>query len=548
MRWTAFSLFLFYLLYHFRSLDDSRVSGWQDVFAVIHPLKTALALVAALILAFAVSRSSFVERKPALFLFVLSFMGAACFWSEPELIADASRYFTQAKHLEIYGISHFFLEWGAGISTWTDLPAVPFLYGMVFSIFGESRTAIQLLNAVLFSSAVVLTYLTGRELWNREIGLYGGMFLLGIPYLYTQVPLMLVDVPSMAFLMLAVYTFILALRKGGVMIAAAGVSLFFAFFTKYSMWLMLTVIAVIYIAELYRNRRNAPDRYALRGMIVFFTACFLIFVAIAFMHDEMMQQIHLLLTYQKPGLLRWGESFFAIFLFQVHPAVTLLAAASVYFAIRQKDPAYIITAWLVMLVIVLQIRRIRYLILAFPMLCLMAAYGAVQLRKVLNPRFMVFSTAACSFVMALTAFLPFQQSTSAQNIRDAASYLDSLDLQTVEVMTPMPGTYIMNPSASVPVLDLFLRTRLHYRYTESAYPLPEDLETSALRFTWTYKNPPYYAAQGKNEKRAVAVITDSAGSNLPEEIRNQLKNYAQSRTFSLRDTAYQHQTLVTVYH
>ena len=546
--WAVVPLFLFFLLYHFRSLDDSRVSSWQDVFNVADPLKTVLVLIAALTAAFAVSLSSFGERRPALILFVLSFIGAACFWSEPELIVDASRYFTQAKHLELYGIGYFFREWGAGINAWTDLPAVPFIYGMVFMIFGESRVVIQSINTFFFASSVVLTYVTGKELWDEETGFFAGVFLLAIPYLYTQVPLMLVDVPAMFFIMLAVLTFILALRSGGAMVVPAVLSIFIAVFTKYSAWLMLSAVVVIYAVELSINRNNERDRYALRGLIVFFASFFLISLAIAFNHDHMIRQIHLLLTFQKPGLYRWGESLLSIAVFQIHPAVTLFAAASVYFAFRKKDPLYIIIAWVVLLVVVLQVRRMRYLVPAFPMLCLMASYGAVHLKRVLNCRFIAFAAAAFAFVVAVTAFLPFEKTTSAENIKDASAYLDALDVRTVEVLTPVPRTYVMNTSAAVPLLDLFLHKNIRYQYDESSFSLPEDLETSALRFTWTYRNPSYYEEHNPAGKQAVAVVTDTAGDELPAAVLRRTQGYARSRTFTLSDDAYQHQTFITVFH
>ncbi|HYQ48181.1 MAG TPA: phospholipid carrier-dependent glycosyltransferase [Thermodesulfovibrionales bacterium] len=546
--WTVASLLLFYLLYHFRSLDDSRVSAWQDVFRVVDPLKTVGALVAALLAAFVVSLSSFGKRRPALGIFLLSFIAAACFWSEPELIIDASRYFTQAKHLELYGAANFFREWGAEVNAWTDLPAVPVLYGMAFRLFGEQRVVIQVLNTFFFSFSVVLTYLTGRELWDEEIGFFAGLFLLAIPYLYTQIPLMLVDVPAMFFIMLAFFTFIRSLRRGGVMMLAAPLSIFFAFFTKYSAWLLLTVVAVICAVELWSNRRKGLDRPALRGVIVIFASFFLISLAVAFSHDEMIRQVQLLLTFQKPGLYRWGESLLSIAVFQLHPVIVLFAAASVYFAIRRKDPFYIIIAWIVLLMIILQIRRLRYLVPAFPMLCLMASYGAIQMKKYLNCRFMAFSAAAFSFVIAFTAFLPFERSTSAQNIKDAAAYIDALDVQTVEVFTPIPRAYIMDTSAVVPLLDLFLHKDIFYQYDESSFPLPEDVETSAMRFTWTYRNPSYYAGPRPEGKRAVAIVSDAAGYDLPDAVRRRAEGFARSRMFTLRDDAYQHQTFITVYH
>jgi hypothetical protein len=546
--WTVLLLGLFFLLYLLRAHDDSRLSGWQDVFSVANPLKTALLLFVALAAAFILSLTRAIERRPALLLFLLSFGAAACFWSEPELIVDASRYVTQAKHLELYGIRYFFHEWGAAINAWTDLPLVPFLYGMLFSLFGEERLVIQVFNTLLFSSTVLLTYLTGKELWNREVGLYGGIFLLGIPYLYTQVPLMLADVPSMFFFMLSVFAFILALRRGGVQIAAAALVLFAAFFTKYSLWLMLTVIPIIYAVELFNHRKEGLDRYALRGMIVFFVSFFLISVFVAFHHDVMMQQIHLLLTFQRPGLSRWGESFASIFLFQVHPVVAILAAVSVYFAVKKRDLSCLIIAWLVLLMLVLQVRRVRYLVAAFPMLCLMASYGLMKAKRYLDPAFTALSTAASSFVIASAAFLPFQQGLSAENFRDAARYLDSLGLQEVEVYTPLPDAYVMNPPVSVPILDLFLRTEIRYRYHEADYPLPEDYETSPLRFTWTYRNPPYYEGNERHGKKAAVVITDRAGEDLPALQQLAVKGYVNRRIFGQRDDVYQHQTLITVYY
>jgi hypothetical protein len=93
---------------------------------------------------------------------------------------DASRYFTQAKHLELYGVKYFVSEWGKDINAWTDMPLVPFLYGVVFSIFGETRIYIQILNTTFFSLTAVLTFELGKILWDEETGFFAGV-LLGAP-------------------------------------------------------------------------------------------------------------------------------------------------------------------------------------------------------------------------------------------------------------------------------------------------------------------------------------------------------------------------------
>ncbi len=545
----SFSLFLFCVLYWLRFLDDSRLTSWDDVFSVVQPLRTGVFLCVSLVAAFSLSRFGLIEKAAVAVIFIISFGVSAMFWQEPEMIVDAARYFTQAKHLELYGIGYFFQEWGNGINAWTDLPVIPFIYGVLFAILGESRLIIQVFNSLLFSSAVALTYLTGKELWDRDTGLYAAMFLLGIPYLYTQVPLMLVDLPSMFFLMLSIYTFLLALRRGSIMVAIASLSIFIAFFTKYSTWLMLTVIPVIYAVELHRNRKEGLDRYALRGMIVFFVSFFLISIVIAFKHDEIVQQIHLLISYQMPGLKRWGESLFSTYFFQMHPLIPLLAAASLFVAVRKKDIAYVIVAWLVFVILALQVRRIRYIIMVFPLLSLMASYGLGLIRDTMNARFIVYSTVAFSLTLGLSGFMPFLQHTSAANLRDAAQYLDSLDVAIVEVFTPFPQDYVMNPAVSVPLLDLHTKKKIVYHYEEADYPLPENISSSALRFTWTYKNPLYYQEGTKEyNKKAVAIITDSIDRDLPPLILQKILGLSEKRTFEVSDNVFRHTTLVLVYH
>ena len=128
-------------------------------------------------------------------------------------------------------------------------------------------------------------------------------------------------------------------------------------------------------SELYRNRKEELDRYALRGMIVFFVSFFLISIVIAFKHDEIVKQIHLLISYQMPGLKRWEESLVSTYFFQMHPVIPMLAAVSLFVAIRKKDTVYLIIVWLVFVILALQVRRIRYIIMVLPLLCLMASYG-----------------------------------------------------------------------------------------------------------------------------------------------------------------------------
>ena len=110
------------------------------------------------------------------------------------------------------------------------MPLLPFLYGLIFRFFGEVRAYIQIFITFLFAMTVVLTYLIGKDLWDEEIGFSAGLLLLGMPYLLTQVPLMLIDVPAMFFLTLSVFTYIRALKHGGMWLCFSSVAVFLAFF------------------------------------------------------------------------------------------------------------------------------------------------------------------------------------------------------------------------------------------------------------------------------------------------------------------------------
>jgi hypothetical protein len=540
------SLCTFATLFIFRTIDDNSLTRWQWTFAdadiiLIYPL-----FILGIILAYMTSKISFPERILAPFLFISSFFITALFWQEPEVIVDASRYFTQAKHLEMYGIEYFFKEWGQDISAWTDLPLIPFLYGLIFKFFGESRIYIQIATTTFFSATVTLTYMIGKTLWDQDIGFFAGVLLLGIPYLFTQVPIMLVDVPTMFFFTLSIYACIKALDRGGVkMLAFSSITLFLAFFSKYSTWLMLSILAVILLVYLKKDSKKVLCRSAIITLI----SGFLIIAAILSKYDVISEQIELLLNYQRPGLRRWGESFTSTFFFQIHPFITVAALYSTYVAFKKKDLKYTIISWMLLLVIIMQIKRIRYIILVFPMLALMASYGLQVIKNKEIKKFIVACIVVSSLVVVFRAYLPFVQSISTVNLKNAGEFLNSLDVENVEVFT-LPQTHsIINPAVSVPILDLFTQKRVIYHYDLNHFPPKEQIEKSSLKFTWEYKNPKYYTSGNHHPEwnTAVAIILSDINQTLPKHIEQKIKGYNISKVFKTSEDVFRYKTIVAVY-
>ncbi len=499
--------------------------------------------------------SPITRQRPSTFLFFISFAISAIFWKVPEVIVDTSRYFTQTNLLVIYVIGYFISQWGNGINAWTDLPLVPLLYGLIFKLFGEARAFIQVFTSFIFSMTVVFTYLIGRTLWDEKTGFFAGALLWGIPYIFSQTPLMLVDVPTMFFVTLSIYTFIKALQKGGVWIVAASIAIFCTVFAKYSSWMMLSVLGVIFLVFLKQAgvRGQGPDNetrnYIYRGGWVAIAAGVLIGIVILFKYDIISGQIEFLREYQAPGLRRWGESFVSTFLFQIHPFITIAALYSIYEAFRKKDFKFLIISWLVLLIVLLQIRRSRYVLVVFPMLTLMASYGLQKIKKTEVRRYVVSCIVSVSLAVAMFAYLPFLQAMSMVNLKKAGEFLNSIDTEKIDVFTVPSTKSAVNSSVAVPILDLYTEKDIRYRYDyNSSLPL-ESIETSPLRFTWEYKNPEYYmrANEAPMENSAIVVIFNRDVKVLPEHIEEKIKGYNKVRTFDTATGLFRYSPVVAIY-
>jgi len=550
----------FLLLYIFRSVDDNRLTSWKWAFSDTQPGWTVLIILAGIVVMYTLLNAPVAGQRPLFFLFSVSFAVCAIFWKVPEVIIDASRYFTQAKHLELYGVKYFFSEWGKDIYAWTDMPLVPFLYGLIFKLFGEARAFIQVFTAIVFSGTVVVTYLIGKSLWNEETGLLAGIMLLGVPYFFSQTPLMLVDVPTMFFLTLSIYVFIMALQKGGKWICISAVSVFCTVFSKYSAWVMLSVLAVVILVFLKeasgssgqdgttRFRGTGLRNCMYRGISVAVIAGILVGIVVFFKYDFILGQMKFLREYQAPGLNRWGETFLSTFLYQVHPFITIAALYSVYEAVKRKDPRFLIISWLVLLIIILQIRRSRYVLVVFPMLTLMASYGLQRIASRELRKYVVACVVAVSLTVAVLAYMPLLQSMSLVNLRDAGIFLDSVDEEKVEVFVLPSDTSAASPSVAVPILDLYTGKEILYHHDDNNSLPYGKIYKSSVRFTWGYKNPEYYKQTGDGAvSSAIAIITNRGDTVVPEIMRDKLKGHEQVRVFGATDRLFLYSPVVTVY-
>jgi 4-amino-4-deoxy-L-arabinose transferase-like glycosyltransferase len=539
--------------YSFRKFDDNNYASWDWIFRIVNPGNYALALISGILLvaiAFSAFRFTLPSRLRNTALFSVCFIAAAVLWMTPEANIDTSRYFMQAKHLELYGINYFLSEWGKGIPAWTDLPAVPFFHGLLFTVFGESRLPVQIFTTLLFAMTAVLTSLIGKTLWDEDTGFYAGALLLGMPYLLSQTPLMLVDVPTMFFLMLSIHLFMHVVEAGGLWrVAAAACSVFLTVCCKYSTWPMLSVLPLI--AIVFWVKSDGPFRLQImrRSISTFLATFLLVGVAGALKYDVVSSQLNLLMNFQRAGLERWGESFASTFLFQIHPVVTLAAIASIIVAVKKRDLKYPIAAWLPLLIIIFQIKRIRYTLPVFPLVSLMAAYGLAVFRDHDFRKLVVACIVTTSLTVSFFAYMPYFNHSSAVNLEQAGNFLNTLDIDAVEVFTAPQHDYPVNPAVAVPILDLFTRKTIVYSYRPGTSSPDEDVRLSRFRFSWEYQNPGYYTAttKGRLAKRAVVLISGRQRDEVPAEAADSLSGLHSSMSYTTTNPLFRYQTLVRIY-
>jgi hypothetical protein len=545
------SLCVFFALLSLRALDDNRLTSWQWVFSAADLLNISFSLVIGLMLSWYISAIKLSHNYFVPILFLLSYSIGILHWGSPEVIVDAARYFTQAKFIEIYGISYFISEWGREIMAWTDLPLVPFIYGLIFQVAGESRAGIQVINTLFFSGTVIMTFFIGKLLWSERVGLYGALMLLAIPYLHTQVPLMLVDVPAMFFLSLAVFIYTRSLtRQNSILPVLAAVCIVLAMLTKYSTWLMLSILPVISLV-LFKITVNPDARKMMlkQNIIVLATLSALLGLLLLWKHEVFVHQIGLLIGYQLPALGGWSESHLSTYFFQTHPFVSLAAITSLYIAYQKRDLKYLIIGWMILLILIMDIRRIRYALVVFPMLSLMAGYALANIKKARIRRYLTLCILLSAGIFSITGFASFLGTTSASNIQTAAKYIDSIDISTVEVITLPQTRSSVNPVMSIPLFDLYSQKQVIYRDGRGRDPQTKlnNMQSSPLRFTWEYGLPTYYQYNKENTERIIAVISNSKKQEIPGNIRERLSAYKLARQFVTKEEIYRYKTIVDIY-
>ena len=196
--------------------------------------------------------------------------------------------------------------------------------------------------------------------------------------------------------------------------------------------------------------------------------------------------------------------------------------------------------------------RARYLIVIFPLLALVAAFGIRQIKDIVIRRFIVRSAVVASLAVTLVANLNFLHGTSAVNLKDAGQYLNSLDAEHVVVIVLPQSETAVNPLVTVPLLDYYTDKPL---LVTDSVPITDSRNNvskiiSPLRFTWEVDQYPYPIVDttSLSMQPVIVVISGESGQSLPGEVNDALRNYSHKKTFKMNDGVFRFQTIITVYH
>jgi hypothetical protein len=307
---------------------------------------------------------------------------------------------------------------------------------------------------------------------------------------------------------------------------------------------MLSVLPVIVATHLDRGRRKVLRRAAIIGLATILLAG--TFVLMKF--DVVAAQVKLLWTYQLPGLARWEESHTSTFLFQIHPFVTVAALCSLAVAFVRRDRKFVVVAWMLLLLVVLGVKRARYILITLPMFALMSGYALLEVTDGRIRRFIVSCAVISSLVTATFGYLPLLKRMSAVNLQAAGEYLDGMDVEAVEIYTLQQPRSVINPAVVVPILDLFTEKQIIYGVNRLAPPAPGLIATSPLRFTWEYAAPAYFSPRA-DSPRAAAVVVIAGHSNqpLPDRVAMRIAGLRPSGEFTVSDDIFRFKTLIRVY-
>lgn len=541
----GFSILLsYYLLYIFRSADNTVLMGWNLIFNTGTKIYELLFIQSiCILLSFIISRKNIAsrynhEKYHILFLFISGFLIGSLFWNIPEINPDAARYFTEAKYLKEYGIMSFLKDWGGEIFTWVDFPTVPFFYGIIFKYLGEYREFVLIFNTIFLSLTSVLTYKISKKLWNEEVGLSSGLLLMSFPYLLSQVPLMLVDIPLMFLIILSIF-YVLKIFENSYYCILAPLIIFFTIYAKMSS--ILIILPPIISILIIKQQSVIKNKYRWISTLIF-SAGLIIPFYLWKMRFFNQNAIAMIIAKQENTHFEGPFNYF----FQIGFIIIISAIFSLITEIKKKDINYfILVAWILIPFLMFHNTRIRQIIAIFPAIAIMSSIAINSINNNNIKKFLITSIFLTSIAFTACIFIPFEENFTDKNIKNGAEFTNKLDMSEIQLFLDFSDKFPYNPDPIVALFDIYSHKKIRYSNETKFYTINDF----SNQWTAFYKIPSFYY-ENKDPKlthadRINVIISDKDFSDsIPAKY---FENYTLIKTFDSKTISVMNPAYVKIY-
>lgn len=186
-------------------------------------------------------------------------------FDDPDLVMDTVAYSRLGKNLIESGKYVFGENYNVGVFF---PPVYPVLIGLVNLLIDDLFVSAKMVSFVLSCFTIFLAYLTGKELYNKEAGLFAALVFAIYPTILIVSVQGYSDAPFFFFLLLSIYLFIVALKRNNAVIYSLLGVLFAMAYLNRPEGLFLVLLPVMQLFGVFNNTLHINKKYILRTIIL----------------------------------------------------------------------------------------------------------------------------------------------------------------------------------------------------------------------------------------------------------------------------------------
>jgi len=564
LRWNYFIVFLlifiltlisYYILIRNSVIDETMLYSWAWIINFLNVKLFFILLVVIFIISIFIARIDFniKEKHFLLIIFIISFLLSSLLWSSPDPNPDVAEFFGVAKYIELNGLWDYFKSFGTDALRGYRFHSLLPVFGLAFRYFGESSFIVHFITSALYAFIPVLTFLLAGKLFSKRIAFISSLFVIAMPNMLVQSSMFMVDVPTVFFVLLALFTFYLFLHKKNIFYYPLTIITFlFALTSKRPAILFLILSLPVLFIIVKKSNGFKLKHLSMKSFIIFYTLFVLLFVFVFLKVDFFSEQIELDLSQANiVGNPPHYVNPFSYF-FQMQPLIVILFLVSIIFFIIKPKLSYLfLFVWIFFPYIFIHDTTVRYMLPAFPAIGIAAAFVLAKFKKQIAT-FAVSLIILSSVLSVVMGYIPLLKNEFYDNnIRLASEYVNDLDVETVGVYMHYKGVkYTTSPKTEIYgyVFDYYSDKKVYYDVSESVKSVYNE-ELSRFNVFEYYKDEDYLTP----DYDAIVVFSDvydwlsidySDVQSLKETIN---RDYTLDRTFSIGNSGIEENKFAFIY-